>query len=95
MKALFLRTAAALALIALPTAAFAQPLGFKGAHQVDGRIAWAQPYHFAFFDGVQIVEHDGTVINPTGATLSRGMPVRVLGFWRPDGRFEANEVDLR
>lgn len=94
MKALF-RTAAALALIALPTAAFAQPLGFQGGHQVDGRIAWAQPYHFGLFDGVQIVEHPGTVINPTGLTLHRGMPVKVFGHWRPDGRFEADVVNLR
>jgi len=95
MKAFIVRTAAALALIALPTAAFAQPIGFRGPHQIDGFIATAQPYHFTFRDGTPIDMHNGTVINPLGATLTPGMAVRVLGFWRRDGAFEANEVDLR
>jgi hypothetical protein len=38
--------------------------------------------------------HQGTVINPRGATLSPGMNVRVSGVHQPDGSLNANEITV-
>jgi len=38
--------------------------------------------------------HQGTVINPTGATLRNGMDVRIDGYRDRNGTLEANEIDV-
>ncbi|HTV75315.1 MAG TPA: hypothetical protein VME66_16600 [Candidatus Acidoferrales bacterium] len=39
--------------------------------------------------------HQGTVINPRGATLSPGMTVSVHGAAQGDGSLNADEIDVR
>ncbi|TAM58362.1 hypothetical protein EPN52_11000 [bacterium] len=42
----------------------------------------------------QIHLHQGTVINPTGTTLTNGMKVRVRGQSQSDGSLNADEIDV-
>ncbi len=62
-----------------------------------GSVADFQPYNVWLGRGsnsLHITLHDGTVINPTGITLSPGMRVRIWGHWNNDGTFEADQVDV-
>ena len=45
-------------------------------------------------DAVQVQLHQGTIINPLGASLQPGMPVTVRGYWA-NGQFFANRIRLR
>ena len=97
---------AALALLTLPAVALAgasaAPIvvaqGYgpppPGVRSIRGTIVSAAPYHLVLRNGVQIVMHNGTIINPTGTTLVPGMHVRVFGHWRHDGAFEANRIQV-
>ena len=65
---------------------------------IDGIIIASWPYHVTLRQGSQVWHvdlHDGTVINPTGLTLRRGMRVRIDGYRKRDGAFEANVIDLQ
>ena len=98
--------AAALALLAPPAAALAAapaaPIvvaqGYgpppPGVRSIRGIVVSAAPYHLVLRNGVQVVMHNGTIINPTGTTLVPGMHVRVFGHWRHDGAFEANRIQV-
>jgi hypothetical protein len=103
------RLAAIAALLALPTAAFAQSdpnwhggyggYGNRGGYgdrqgQIGGIVSDFAPFNLYLDRGTHVALHQGTVINPTGITLRRGMRVQVYGYWRRDGSFEANEIDV-
>ena len=99
------RTAAIAALLVLLTAAFAQSdpnwhggygdRGYGDRHdQVGGIVTSFQPFNLYLDRGTHVALHPGTVINPTGITLRPGMRVQIFGFWRRDGSFEANEIDV-
>jgi hypothetical protein len=68
----------------------------RGEHQIYGIVT-----AFGGFDMTLRVEgsplpvrlHQGTIINPTGLTIRRGMRVRIFGHW-DDGRFQANRIVL-
>jgi hypothetical protein len=100
---LLTHVAAVAPLIVLPTAAFAQPYPYSHSDnddrarqgQIGGVIAASWPYNLNLERGTHVDLHNGTVINPTGLTLRRGMRVRIFGYWRRDGSFEANEIDVR
>jgi hypothetical protein len=104
------RIAAVAALLALPTAAFAQtdPNWHGGGYgdrgyggyvdregQIGGIVSSFWPYNLDLDRGTHVSLHNGTVINPTGITLRPGMRVQIYGHWRRDGAFEANEIDVR
>jgi hypothetical protein len=98
------RIAAAAALLAIPTAALAQPdpywHGNRGAYgdrqgQIGGVVAAFSPYNLDLERGTHVALHKGTIINPTGINLRPGMRVQISGYWRRDGAFEANEIDVR
>jgi hypothetical protein len=57
---------------------------------VDGAFILSVDDDRGFIDSVQL--HQGTIINPTGLTLSPGMSVTVVGFNAGDA-FDANEID--
>ncbi len=100
---LHLAALAAFAVLALPSAAQAQPYS-SGPYQYDqnsgdyitGRIATSQPYNvwLGGNNGLHVRLHGGTVIAPTGTRLQSGMRVRIWGSWNGDGTFEANQIDV-
>jgi hypothetical protein len=57
---------------------------------VDGAFNLSVDDDRGFTDSVQL--HEGTIINPTGLTLSEGMSVTILGVNAGD-TFDANEID--
>jgi hypothetical protein len=99
-------TAIALALSATcaPLAAFAQDVpsyaqpSYASAdetihgriHSVEGAFNISVDDDRGFIDSVQL--HQGTIINPTGLTLSPGMSVTILGA-NAGSAFSANEID--
>jgi hypothetical protein len=57
---------------------------YAGAYNLQGVVASFVPYHMTIRihdDFYPVSLHDGTVINPVGITLSRGMIVHVNGYW--------------
>ena len=62
-----------------------------------GSVGGFQPYNLWLNrgrDNLHVALHDGTVLNPTGVTLTQGMRVRVWGHWNGDGTFDANQIDV-
>jgi len=57
---------------------------------VDGAFNISVSDDRGFIDSVQL--HQGTIINPTGLTLSPGMSVTILGT-NAGSAFNANEID--
>jgi hypothetical protein len=61
-----------------------------------GWIQYSRPYYLTLnSDGreIPVYLHNGTVIRPTGLTLSRGMVVGVMGRWS-GSNFVADQVVL-
>jgi hypothetical protein len=70
---------------------------FAGTYDVQGVITSAVPYHFTVrVDDrfIPVLEHDGTIINPTGTTLAPSMLVNIAGWWDRYGIFHANRVNV-
>jgi hypothetical protein len=74
-----------------------------GAHERNANNAQGQVTYFKRFE-MQIRTgpsayrsihlHQGTVINPRGASLGTGQTVRVSGVAQSDGSLNANEIDV-
>jgi len=62
--------------------------------RVFGIIDWARPYNVQIYGGPRIYLHRGTIINPTGVTLQRGMNVAIFGRWNRDGTMSADRIDV-
>ncbi len=62
--------------------------------RVFGIIDWARPYNAQIYGGPRILLHRGTIINPTGITLRRGMSVAIFGRWNRDGTMSADRIDV-
>jgi hypothetical protein len=101
------RIAAALAIVAVPSVAMAAPAppsfviaqnyygpwhGYE--HVIDGRVSSFSPYNLYLMDGVHVVLHNGTVINPTGIHLHGGQRVHIVGHWGRDHRYHADRIDV-
>jgi hypothetical protein len=77
---------------------YARPAGAIGTDEtihgrirsVDGAFRIAVDDDRGFVDTVEL--HAGTIINPTGLTLSEGMSVTILGV-NAGSTFDANEID--
>jgi hypothetical protein len=72
---------------------------WEGAHDAQGRIArfdggYDLRLHVDGRGFLFVRLHPGTVINPRGLTLHRGMLVNIHGFFA-DGAFQADVIDLR
>ncbi len=104
LRSLALAAAFAVAIVAAiaPGAASAQQYGY-GNHGyynrtesvVTGSVRYFSGYDLRL-DGRRSVRlHPGTIINPTGITLRRGMDVRVFGHPNRDGSFEANRIEVQ
>jgi hypothetical protein len=82
---------------AAPAVAFNPLARFTGPYDIQGVITSAVPYHLtvrihdAYYP---VLEHNGTIINPTGTTLAPSMIVNIAGWWDRYGVFHANRVDV-
>lgn len=92
-------SAAALAVLVLPLAAYADapsPVGPSGGQTINGVISAVDGKYGLTLRAGQGLEdsvalHRGTVINPTGLQLEPGMKVAIAG--RADGKtFEADKI---
>ena len=67
---------------------------YSRAYDLQGVVTFSQPYHMRvrIHDDIYAVTlHDGTIIKPTGITLSPTMVVHVAGYWS-GGTFVANRI---
>ncbi len=66
-------------------------------HRVEGYVAYFNRFDMTVQVGRALVPvrlHQGTAINPTGLTITRGMFVRVAGRWQGKGAFHADWINL-
>lgn len=68
--------------------------GYGGNGQLTGTVSSFSPYNLYLSNGLHVVLHDGTIINPRGTNLTGGQRVRVIGYRQQDGTFAANEIDV-
>ncbi|HVS45080.1 MAG TPA: hypothetical protein VMS32_00235 [Verrucomicrobiae bacterium] len=65
---------------------------------VDGVVASFDRFNLVLRVGrgqdIAVHLHQGTIINPTGTTLRRGMRVDIRGYQNGDGALEANRIDV-
>jgi Domain of unknown function (DUF5666) len=61
---------------------------------LNGVVSSFSPYNLYLSNGLHVVLHNGTVINPTGTNLTAGQRVRIIGYRNQDGTFAANEIDV-
>jgi hypothetical protein len=66
----------------------------RGAGQLGGTVSSFSPFNLYLQNGTHVELHQGTVINPTGATPQPGQRVQVVGHWNSDGTFAADTVNL-
>jgi hypothetical protein len=67
---------------------------FTSTYAMQGVVTSSEPYHMSVrvHDDVYAVSlHDGTIIKPTGITLTPTMVVHVAGYWQ-GGTFIANRI---
>lgn len=67
---------------------------YSRAYDLQGVVTFSQPYHMRvrIHDDIYAVTlHDGTIIKPTGITLSPTMVVHVAGYWS-GATFVANRI---
>jgi hypothetical protein len=85
------------ALAPAPMLAFDPGARYTSAYDIQGVITSAVPYHLTVRIHDQyypVLEHDGTIINPTGTTLAPAMIINIAGFWDRNGVFHANRIDV-
>jgi hypothetical protein len=89
-----------LALIALMGSALAITMPFAASAQNGqyaarvGLITDVQANQITLDSGMTVYLHEGTIINPTGVTLYRGMRVRATGMRQSHYRLDARQIDL-
>jgi hypothetical protein len=59
-----------------------------------GLVTDVQANQVTLDSGMTIYLHQGTIINPTGTTLYRGMRVRAIGMRQSHWRLDARRIDL-
>jgi hypothetical protein len=68
------------------------------ANQTSGRVQSFRPFELSVQTGRnayrQVHLHRGTVINPTGESLSPGQHVSVVGVAQPDGSLNADTITI-
>ncbi|HXW51290.1 MAG TPA: hypothetical protein VEJ41_04810 [Candidatus Acidoferrales bacterium] len=73
------------------------PARFAGPNDIQGVLTSAVPYHLTIRINDQfypVLEHNGTIINPTGTTLAPSMIVNIAGWWDRFGVFHANQINV-
>ena len=67
---------------------------YSHAYDLQGVVTFSEPYHMRVRvrDDIYAVNlHDGTIIRPTGITVTPTMVVHVAGYWS-GGTFIANRI---
>jgi hypothetical protein len=59
-----------------------------------GLITDVQANQVTLDSGMTVYLHEGTIINPTGVTLYRGMRVRAIGMRQSHRHLDARRIDL-
>ena len=54
-----------------------------------------QPFNLYLDNGRHVELHQGTVIQPNGATPQPGQRAQITGHWNNDGSFSADAIYLR
>jgi hypothetical protein len=62
--------------------------------QISGVVSSFGGYNLQLRNGMAVSLHQGTVINPTGTTLTPGMRVSIRGSRNSTGGFNADEIDV-
>ncbi len=62
--------------------------------QLTGIVSSFGGYNLQLQNGMAVSLHQGTVINPTGTTLTPGMRVAIRGSRNSAGGFNADEIDV-
>jgi hypothetical protein len=63
-------------------------------HRIFGWVSGSEPFNIWLYKGPHVHLHQGTVINPTGITLSPHMHVEIFGHWNYDGSYHADRIDV-
>lgn len=82
-------------LVPAPVVAYDVDNRFAGAYDVQGVIMTAVPYRLTLRVRDRIFDvalHNGTIIRPTGITLTPAMVVNMAGYWGPGGTFHADRI---
>lgn len=67
----------------------------RNGNQLGGTVSSFEPFNLYLNNGTHVELHQGTVINPTGATPQPGQRVAVYGHWNSDGTFAADQINMR
>jgi len=59
-----------------------------------GLVTDVQANQVTLDNGMTVYLHEGTIINPTGVTLYRGMRIRAMGMRQSHWRLDARRIDL-
>ena len=97
-----LAAAGTVAALTTPLLAVAQPMpGMAGGsmnmtdpHHIRGRVDSFDGRYNAVVHGMRVRLHQGTIIHPTGATITPGQFVIVRGHWAGH-HFDADEIRIR
>jgi Ni/Co efflux regulator RcnB len=66
----------------------------RNGNRVGGTVSSFSPFNLYLQNGTHVELHQGTVINPNGATPQPGQRVQVFGHWNNDGTFAADQINL-
>jgi hypothetical protein len=102
LAGLAVSAALAVSVLAVPVLAVAQPMPGPGGgsmmqqdpNHVRGRVDSFDGQYRVVVHGLRVRLHQGTVIHPTGATITPGQFVIVRGHW-VGNHFDADEVRIR
>ena len=68
--------------------------GYGNGNGLSGRVSSFSPYNMYLQNGLHVELHDGTIINPNGATPQPGQRVQIQGHWNADRTFAADVITL-
>jgi hypothetical protein len=61
---------------------------------ITATVSYFEPFNLWLDGRTHVYLHQGTIINPTGITLRRGMEVTIYGYQNRDGSFNADQIDV-
>lgn len=66
----------------------------RNGNRLSGTVSSFSPFNLYLQNGTHVELHQGTVINPTGATPQPGQRAQIIGHWNADGTFAADQINL-
>ncbi|MBC5810550.1 MAG: hypothetical protein GIW95_06825, partial [Candidatus Eremiobacteraeota bacterium] len=68
--------------------------GYNNANTLNTIVSSFNRFDLYAQNGVHVILHQGTIINPTGHTIQAGERVTVYGHQNGDGTFSADRIDV-